>query len=360
MNQPVPPESNPPPQPKPGIQQQAVDSTMGNGMQGIQGDNNTQVQGNNNWIIKTLNFLPSSQQIVSETGLTRQEYHNRQALLNKVRNFWIKGVLEKSLYDKVLIELGLEKRNDAIAHPWNFLVKTDEEPQQPLPQGTKVIDVFDQLGTGRTLLILGEPGSGKTTTLLELTQELISRAEQDIAKNLIPVVFHLSSWSGEKQDISAWLVEELNTKYQVPKKIGESWVKEQQLIFLLDGLDEVWTGYQDDCITALNKFHQDYSPEIVVCSRTEEYENLSNRLNFQIAVYLMSLTPKQVRRYLESNSLSTEFSRLRSLIKQDKVLQELAQSPVMLNFIILAYRGLDIEELPKTYSMQERRQHLKN
>lgn len=100
--------------------------------------------------------------------LTPQQYRNRQALLNKVRNYWVKGVLETSLHNRVLIELSLEERPQAIAHPWNLTLETVDEPQKLLPHGTKLIDLFDSIGEGRTLLILGNPGSGKTTTLLEL------------------------------------------------------------------------------------------------------------------------------------------------------------------------------------------------
>jgi tetratricopeptide (TPR) repeat protein len=60
-----------------------------------------------------------------------------------------------------------------------------------MPSGTKIVNLFDEIGSGRSLLILGEPGSGKTTTLLDLTRELIIRAEQDIDYR-IPVVFNLS------------------------------------------------------------------------------------------------------------------------------------------------------------------------
>jgi hypothetical protein len=287
--------------------------------------------------------------------LTRQEYRNRQALLTKVKNFWVKGVLEKSLYNQVLIELDLEERLDAVANPWNVILETEESSPQPLPEGTKVIDIFDQIGAGRTLLILGEPGAGKTTTLLELTRDLITRAEQDV-NHLIPVIFNLSSWAVKRHKITDWLVEELNTKYQVPKKIGQPWLEQQQLLPLLDGLDEVKAEYRELCIDALNAFHQEYGSELVVCSRIKDYKALSNRLNFQSAVYIKLLTLEQVSHYLDS--MSSNFTGLRALIKDDTALQELASSPLMLNIMVLAYEGVAWEDLPKTEVVEEHRKHL--
>jgi hypothetical protein len=286
---------------------------------------------------------------------TRQEYRNRQALLNKVKNFWVKGVLEKSLYNQVLIELGLEERLDAVANPWSMVLETGDSSPQPLPQGTKVIDIFDQIGAGRTLLILGEPGAGKTTTLLELTRDLITRAEQDV-NHLIPVVFNLSSWAVQRQKIADWLVEELKTKYDIPKEIRQDWVKKQQLLPLLDGLDEVKAEYRNDCIAALNQFKQDNGAELVVCSRIRNYEILSNRLNFQSAVYLKALTLEQVRHYLDN--ADAELIGLRELFKRDTALQELSQSPLMLNIMTLAYQGVAVEDLPQTEVVAERRKQL--
>ncbi|NEO49119.1 MAG: NACHT domain-containing protein [Moorea sp. SIO4A3] len=287
--------------------------------------------------------------------LTHQEYRNRQALLAKVKNFWIKGVLEKSLYHQVLIELGLEERPDAITNPLSEIIEIGDNSRQPFREGTKVIDVFDEIGTGRTLLILGEPGSGKTTTLLEIARDLIDGAEQDIYQ-LIPVVFNLSSWAKKRQTIADWLVDELNSNYDVPKKIGKAWVTQHQLVLLLDGLDEVKAKYRDHCIVELNQFKKDYGADLVVCSRMKDYKALSNRLNFQKAVYIRLLTLEQICDYL--NRVGADLKGLRTLIAEDTVSQELAQSPIMLNIMALAYQGVAVEDLPKTEVVEERRWQL--
>ncbi|NEQ82702.1 MAG: NACHT domain-containing protein [Moorea sp. SIO2I5] len=302
-------------------------------------------------ITNTINIDDNS----TNSHLTRQEYRNRQALLAKVKNFWVKGVLEKSLFNQVLIQQGLEERPDAVTNPFKEIREISEDSPQPLPERTKVIDIFDQISPGRTLLILGEPGSGKTTTLLELTRDLIARADQDVDYP-IPVVLNLSSWGYKRQSIADWLVEELRTIYKVYNKFGQALVRQQQLLLLLDGLDEVKARYREACVIALNTFSQQYGPYIVVCSRIKDYQALSNRLNFASAVYLRLLTLEQISYYLDS--LGADFTGLRALIAEDRVLQELAQSPLMLNIMTLAYQGVAVEDLPRTNFIEERRKQL--
>ncbi|NEQ88851.1 MAG: hypothetical protein F6K26_55900, partial [Moorea sp. SIO2I5] len=144
---------------KPSIEQENSGS-MGGGQQAGIGKGIFQFQ----WIGNTFNFFIGW---VTQSLTPKQEERNRQEILTKVKNYWVKGVLEKSLHNQVLIELGLEERPDAIPHPLSEITEIGDNSPKPLPEGTKVIDIFDQISPGATILILGEPGSGKTTTLQE-------------------------------------------------------------------------------------------------------------------------------------------------------------------------------------------------
>jgi len=293
----------------------------------------------------------------SDGKFERQQYRDRQILLNKVKNYWIKGVLENSLHGRAAIELGLVEKLDAVEQPWGLMWEMVEMPKQSLPLGTRIIDKFNELGEGRTLLILGEPGSGKTTTLLELARDLIIQAEADISI-FAPVVFNLSSWQN-KQSISDWLVQELNTKYQVSKELGRAWIEAEQLLLLLDGLDEVRSDRRQACVIAINQFIQDNGrTEIVVCSRSRDYADLSQRLRFQAAITVQALILEQVKEYL--NSLGSELLAVSEAIQTDEILQELVRSPLILSVMTLAYQGISIFDLPQTDSIEERRRHLFN
>jgi hypothetical protein len=135
---------------------------------------------------------------------------DRTLMLRRVRNRWIKGVLEKSLAEEVRIRLGLERRPEAIA-PLGMLRQGAEQTLEPLPAGTSVSTVFAELDSG--LLILGAPGSGKTTGLLELARDLLDEAEAD-KKQPMPVVFNLSSWAVQHPPLAEWLIEELHSNYK--------------------------------------------------------------------------------------------------------------------------------------------------
>ncbi|XGV97342.1 MAG: tetratricopeptide repeat protein [Leptolyngbya sp. BL-A-14] len=308
-------------------------------------------------------LLPSSS---SQTRLGRQDYKYRQVLLSRVKD-WVKGALDNSLHRQIFIELGLEERYDALAHPWEMLWETPTQLRQPLPAGTKVIDKFDDMGAGRSLLILGEPGAGKTTTLAELAKNLIDQAEQDFNQS-IPVVFSLSSWHSEKitktltqqnsvESFTTWLVAEFQRNYKIPEKWVRSWLENQELLLLLDGLDEVGIGQQDLCVQTLNRFSQKYGQtEIVVCSRVQEYESLSHSLNFQAAIYIQPLTLQQIDQFFAD--VGSELETVRRLLQIDNILQELAKSPLMLSIISLTYQETSVEDFSLVNSLVENRQNL--
>ena len=72
---------------------------------------------------------------------------------------WIKGVLEKSVHEAALLELGLELREEAVDNPWRMVIDGPDQTQQTLPRGRKIKDIFDE--ANRLQLILGEPGCQK-------------------------------------------------------------------------------------------------------------------------------------------------------------------------------------------------------
>jgi transcriptional regulator with XRE-family HTH domain/DNA polymerase III delta prime subunit len=269
---------------------------------------------------------------------------NRRRLLAKVRSFWITGVLDQSLHGEVLILLGLHEQREAVENPWRFVLQLPDQSAHPLPPNTHILQVYDEVDG--ELLILGEPGIGKTTLLLELARHLLDRAEKD-DKHPMPVVFNLSSWVVKQQPITAWLVEELNSRYQVPHELAQTWVNANQVLPLLDGLDEVAPTYYSACIETLNAYQHEHGlKSIVVCSRNDDYFAQEARVAVQSAIVVQPLTPGQIEDYL--SNAKEQLEAVRVALKEDPTLQELVTTPLMLNILTLAYQGKSVEDLAAT------------
>ncbi|MEO0841101.1 MAG: NACHT domain-containing protein [Cyanobacteria bacterium J06643_5] len=298
----------------------------------------------------------STQPINPIKPLTRNEYRQRKVLLNKVKNFWIENYLKKSLHNQVLFELGIKEKSDAIQTRFPGVEEFSEQSEQNNSKGTNITEVFQQMGMGQTLLILGEPGSGKTITLLKLAQSLIKRTEKDFSQP-IPVVFNLSSWTIKQQAIDEWLIEQLFDRYEVDKSFGETWIREQQLILFLDGLDEVKAEFRNDCVRELNKFTKSHGiTEIVICCRIQDYEALEEQLTLQSAICIQVLNQSQIYQYLDR--AGEQLLALKTLLQKDAELLAFATSPLILSVMSLAYQGCSSEELSFLVSAGEWKQRL--
>ncbi len=261
----------------------------------------------------------------------------RMILIKRVKNIWINGFLTKSLHGLALLELNLEQSDDAIERPWDLVFQQSSSIRKAIPTTAKISQVFDE--ANQELLILGAPGSGKTTLLLQLARDLIQRAENDDTFP-IPVVLNLTSWHSN-QELQQWLISEMSNKYHVPKRIATHLVKNDQILLLLDGLDEVARQKRATCIQAINEFRQEHLAPLVICSRTYEYMALSTKLKLQAAILILGLTRNQIEKFLAS---SKKLRMLKNSIMNDESLTELASSPLFLTLMALVFKELSPEE----------------
>ncbi len=290
------------------------------------------------------------QQFQSSREVDRVSQQNRIRMLRRLRRVY-EDLRIQSLQGAAQIELGLASRPTAIqinaANLFRHLPDHDQL-EQPLSPGTSIIQVYEQ--ARGELLILGEPGSGKSTLLLELADNLVQRAEQDDVYPL-PILLPLSSWAINRPPLQDWLGEQLALVYDIPRSISQQWIQAEMVIPLLDGLDEMETSARVACIAAINIYHREHLQPLVVCSRTNQYETATTheRLSLHTAVVVQPLSLGLVDAYLLRAGESQ--ATLRSALRRNPTLAELATNPLMLQVLMITYqgtsvRGLSQEEVP--------------
>lgn len=124
----------------------------------------------------------------------------------------------------------------------------------------------------RRLVILGEPGTGKTTLALLLLRELLDHAEPG---EPVPVLIPLSEWDPGAETLHEWLTRRLVEDYPASRATAfgpdaaRSLVTGRRVQPVLDGLDELPEGIRPAVLLRLNEVAAD--PLVLTC-RTAEYE----------------------------------------------------------------------------------------
>lgn len=288
----------------------------------------------------------------AQTAEPGRHAQQRAVMLQRVRYKWIIGVLEPSLAHAALLVLGLERRPDLL-DLGTRAVRRPGRPPEPLPPGRSISEAFERIGGG--LLIVGPPGAGKTTLLLQLCDQLLDRAERD-ASQPIPVVVNLASWAHQQRPLGAWLVDELASSYQVPRRIATQWIEQDALALLLDGLDEVTDTHGVACAEAINAWRLDHGlVPMVVCSRTQELQALAARLRLEEAVELQPPSDAEVDRYLgHLEAIGTPVAEMRAALASDQQLRQLLRSPLLLHVVTLAYHDRPASALSVPGTLQQR------
>ncbi|WP_272264107.1 NACHT domain-containing protein [Streptomyces xanthophaeus] len=276
----------------------------------------------------------------------------RKALRGEVEQQWV-HTLHASLENTVRVELGFAEQPDAVADPWASPGLREWGRPQPMPAGTKLIDVYRQCS--QRLLVLGRAGSGKTTQLLSLTRDLLPEPE-DVEEPL-PVVLLLSRWTGG--DFRDWVANELEALYRVRGPVAAQLLEEGGLTLILDGLDEVRPQIRGRCIQAIDHFMSaDQCPltGVVVSCRIDDYADAGEQLALHSAVELTSLKPEAVHRALREAGQALDS--LHDAAVNDETLTELLDTPLMLGVAVLAYRDSQVDAALVTGSLHDRRGHL--
>lgn len=288
--------------------------------------------------------LPEIPQPIVEKHLDKRDEYlsNHQKLIKKVQEFWIEGVLHDALR-MGQFEIGLETKPDIV-------LKYEGLSDYTLNESENIQQVFDDLQEGG-LLILGDPGSGKTIILLQLAEALLNRTSVEVVedKNLTniqtPIVLNLSSWSEKDKIFEQWIIEALRIEYQVPQKSAKSMVENEELILLLDGLDEVAEDSRIACVEAINFFQKkEHSMRVAICSRIKDYELIAaygSRLRLRAALLLQPLSDGQVSQYLSNKTLRGVYE----LVQSNNLMKEFSRNPFLLNVMAVAYQNLSVRQI---------------
>ncbi|MBC7776465.1 MAG: hypothetical protein H7246_13610 [Phycisphaerae bacterium] len=206
-----------------------------------------------------------------------------------------------------------------------FRAETFEEISDEKIQG-KLTELFRE-AKGR-LLILGAPGAGKTTLMLQLALGLI-----DSEIEAIPVVVNLATWSSEFKTFEDWLIKILPIELGANTALTTKMLTESPLILLFDGLDEIGSEMERAaCLSAIGAFGAYARREYAISSRKKEYLTAAKDapVRFQIEVGLLKIEQIEVELARRGHS-QPEDRLLLNFLRNDQPAREAAETPFYFN-----------------------------
>ncbi|WP_189864788.1 NACHT and WD40 repeat domain-containing protein [Streptomyces poonensis] len=131
---------------------------------------------------------------------------------------------------------------------------------------------YGRVGSGR-LVVLGEPGAGKTVLALMLTLGLLADGRREPG-GPVPVLVPVSTWDPICTSLDDWLVRRLAEAYYAGRtEIPYTLLRHGLLLPVLDGLDEIPEAARRTAVRALNHALGLERPVILTC-RSVEYEDV--------------------------------------------------------------------------------------
>lgn len=224
-------------------------------------------------------------------------------------------------------------------------------------------------------IILGDPGSGKTTILAYLANAFATGLLQDspqthlgISKNLLPIFFPLRYYGNyiQKEDVPspspASFLDCLNDYFEnlnigLPSDFFVSYFETGNCILLLDGLDEIVdSNLRQYATMSLEMLARRYpTVRILVTSRIVGYRQYTLGESFAIHT-LVDFDEKQISKFiynfiksmeivassedgeLDEERVKQSVASLSDVILSNRYLRELAANPLLLTIIVLVHR----------------------
>lgn len=206
------------------------------------------------------------------------------------------------------------------------------------PQLTDFHEAFRHFD-GR-MLLLGEPGAGKTITLLHYARDAVVKRRQDPSAPL-PILGIIPSWN-PYISVADWIEQ----SYGAPTQ-ADHLIRDGKALLLLDGLDELGS---ERAIDPKQPRGPKFDPrlrfaaqipvnnQVLVTCRSADYKQMGHKLPVNGVLTLRPLGQAQIQHYLRHQQELFEF------VQSDVSLQEWLDTPLLLSFFAFAFEGMSADE----------------
>ncbi|MFE2753163.1 NACHT domain-containing protein [Actinosynnema sp. NPDC059335] len=164
--------------------------------------------------------------------------------------------------------------------------------------------VVRAFGRNPRMVFVGEPGAGKSTTVMLLTIGLLDRR----ADGPVPFLLPLSTWNPEVEDVRTWMTRRLYEDHPALRNTelygsyaADLLVEQRRVFPVLDGLDQIPPDRRAAALDRINRAFPGSQP-LVLTSRSDEFAALGRPVAGAQVLCLQPLDVEEVAGYLRAAS----------------------------------------------------------
>ncbi|MDX8030392.1 hypothetical protein SK803_09235 [Lentzea sp. BCCO 10_0856] len=235
-----------------------------------------------------------------------------------------------------------EAENRSLRQPAPLQVRfwsTADSRQEPVRGDVRQIASMFRGLSRRQLVVLGEPGAGKTVAALLLTLELL---ESPRLGEPVPILLAAASWDPTAEHFDVWAIRRLTEDY--PALGGQDTarlVADGRVMIVVDGLDELPVHLHAPALDGVNRA-SGIRPVVVTC-RTDEYHaavaQFGTFLSGAAVVQLAPVRADAVAAHIAETSLDVRWRPVTEVLVAEPFddVAEVLSSPLMVYLARTAY-----------------------
>lgn len=211
-----------------------------------------------------------------------------------------------------------------------------DENERHLEKLQKSLLFSDVIQENLRLLIIGDPGAGKSTSLQGITytyaEQILSSTQKELP---VPIYLELIWYNNSLLKLIATCFRENDVKCD--EETITDWIEKEKFIFLLDGFDELDKHKPSKCLKEIKQLiASSRESQFVVASRKIEHLKDFQNLHFK-KVEVKPLSDSQIELFIENYLGKEKGSKLLKELEKNNLLKE-ARNPLILWFMILEFQ----------------------
>jgi nucleoside-triphosphatase THEP1 len=234
-----------------------------------------------------------------------------------------------------------QKLLDIFIEPRIYYTYEDKKSKTPV---RKKIDIEFLLSDLDNEIITGDAGTGKTTLLKKIGEELIKSNSSNNKRNL-PIFLSTTEIYENDFDIADLIERKISEHFE----INDSFYKSYKIVLLIDSIDELEKNIQKRILKDLISLTKSKNIKFVLASRNSERLMSSITKNgikiFQLDKFNNDQIKKFISRFFLSDSNKAD--ELVDALKENRIIERMPITPLTLSLISILYEENNLE-IPAT------------